>query len=83
MGSLAVQNDLGNFLREPENAQGLNGLVEDVRYALIDYQVCTFDRLALNASNLPQTSLQQEIYDKHCQEIVSVGSHGLAFYSNL
>jgi len=51
MGSIAVHNDLENFLREPENAQELNGLVEDIRYALIDYQVCTFNRLTLNASN--------------------------------
>jgi len=51
MGLIAAHNDLEKFLREPENAQNLNGLVEDVRYALIDYQVCAFNRLVLNASN--------------------------------
>jgi len=39
MDSVMAQEDLALFLRTPENAQRLNGLVEDVRYALIDYQV--------------------------------------------
>jgi len=45
IGSMAARNDLANFLENPENAQKLNGLVEDIRYALIDYQVCTFNRI--------------------------------------
>ena len=35
-----TENNLADFLNDPENAQRLNGLVEDVRYALMDYQVC-------------------------------------------
>ena len=41
MGSVATRNDLAGFLKNPENAQVLNGLVEDVRHALIDYRVRT------------------------------------------
>jgi len=41
MDSMTTQEDLALFLKNPENAQKVNGLVEDARYALIDYQVCT------------------------------------------
>ena len=40
MGSMTAQEDLLDFLNDPENAQKLNFMVEDVRYALLDYQVC-------------------------------------------
>jgi len=36
---MATQEDLALFLRNPGNAQKLNGLVQDIRDALIDYQV--------------------------------------------
>ena len=39
MNSMTTEDDLADFLNNPENAQRLNGLVEDVRYALMDYQV--------------------------------------------
>jgi len=39
MGSVATQEDLASFLGAPENAQKVNGLVEDIRDALMDYQV--------------------------------------------
>jgi len=39
MGSVATQEDLAIFLGVPENAQKVNGLVEDIRDALMDYQV--------------------------------------------
>ena len=39
MGSMTVREDLVGFLGNGENARNLNGLVEDIRYALIDYQV--------------------------------------------
>ena len=38
--SMATRSDLAEFLSNPENAQKLNGLVEDIRYALMDYYVC-------------------------------------------
>ena len=39
MNAMMIRNDLGDFLNDPENAQRLDSLVEDVRYALIDYRV--------------------------------------------
>jgi len=41
MDSMTSQEDLADLLKNPENAQKVNGLVEDVRYALISYQVRT------------------------------------------
>jgi len=41
MDSVETQKDLARFLENAENARKLNGLVEDVRYALMEYQVCT------------------------------------------
>ena len=45
MDSVTIQEDLTHFFNDPENAQRLNGLVEDIHYALMDYQVCTPKRL--------------------------------------
>jgi len=39
MGSVATQEGLAHFLGIPKNAQEVNGLVEDIRDALMDYQV--------------------------------------------
>jgi len=39
MDSMVTQKDLGLFLEKTENAQKLNGLVQDIRYTLMDYQV--------------------------------------------
>jgi hypothetical protein len=70
MDSMTTQKDLADFLNNPENAQRLNGLVEDIRYALMDYQVCTPKKLVLSLYlTSPQTSLQQDIYDKSCQRL--------------
>jgi len=41
MDSMTTQEDLALFLKNPENAHKVNGLVEDLRYALNDYQVRT------------------------------------------
>ena len=35
------QGKVTGFLNNAENAQRINGLVEEIREALIDYQVCT------------------------------------------
>jgi len=40
MGSMTTQSGLGDFLNNSENAQRVDGLVEDIHYALLDYQVC-------------------------------------------
>ena len=37
---MMTQSDLMDFLGNPENVQKLNDLVEDIRYVLMDYQVC-------------------------------------------
>ena len=75
MDSITTQEDLTLFLNDPENAQRLNGLVEDIRYALMEYQVCA-PKIASPYHILysPQTSVQQEICDKNCQLIVSLTS---------
>jgi len=41
MHSVATQKNLAIFLNDPENAQKLDGLVQDIRYALMEYQVCS------------------------------------------
>jgi len=38
---MANQKDLALFLKTPENAQKVNILVQDIRYALMNYQVCS------------------------------------------
>ena len=50
MNSITIQEDLADFLKNPGNAQGLNSLVEDIRYALIDYQVYILEGLTANVS---------------------------------
>ena len=49
---VTAQEDLANFLKNPDNAQKLNDLVEDIQYALIEYQVRTPKRLAFNVSDI-------------------------------
>ena len=41
MDSVITQKDLADFFRTPENAQKVNSLVEDIRFALMNYQVRT------------------------------------------
>jgi len=41
MDSVITRDDLAGFLKNPGNARKLNVLVEDIREALMDYQVCT------------------------------------------
>jgi len=52
MGSMTTQENLAHFLKIPENAQKLNDLVEDIRDALMGYQVCTRKRLARIGPNI-------------------------------
>ena len=49
---MTARKGLTDSLDNPENVQQLNGLVEDVRYALMDYQVCTSNRPALVILNI-------------------------------
>ena len=52
MASMTSRSDLAGFLGTPENAHKLNGLMEDICYALMDYRVRTPKRLALVVSNI-------------------------------
>ena len=52
MDSMMTQEDLARFLKDPKNSQKLDDLVEDIRDALMDYQVCAPNGLALNAPNI-------------------------------
>ena len=52
MSTTTTQTDLPDFLNNHENAQRLNGLVEEIRYALMDYQVCTANTLNPTVSNI-------------------------------
>lgn len=52
MSPVTTQKDLSHFLKNPENALELNGLVEDIREALMDYQVCTLERLTLTTPDI-------------------------------
>ena len=52
MNTMMTRNDLADFLNDPENAQRLDGLVEDVRYALIGYRVRAHEMIALIVSNI-------------------------------
>jgi len=49
---MTTRKDLALFLKKPENAQKLNGLVQDIRYAVMDYQVCTPEGLALVVADM-------------------------------
>ena len=60
MGSVTGRTDLVDFLNSPENAQRLNGLVEDVRYAVVEYQVRAPDTFTLVASNICLRVLHNE-----------------------
>jgi len=49
---ITTKDNLADFFKSPESAEEVNGLVEDFRYALIDYQVRTPKTLARLASNI-------------------------------
>ena len=51
MNSITTQGDLVDFLNDPGNAQKLDGQVDDIRYALMDYQVCTHEQSILILSD--------------------------------
>ena len=70
--TLEDQGGVAGFLNNVKDAEALTGLAEDVRTAMVDYQVCpltTFDRSV--SKLVPKTALQQDIYLKNHQLIVS------------
>ena len=52
LNQMAAEKDVARFLNNADNAQKLNDLVEDIREAVMDYQVRTSKGLALIASNV-------------------------------
>ena len=79
---MATQKDLAQFLSNAENAQKLNDLVDDIREAVMDYQVRTSERLALACLTSTQTSLQRDTYNSTRQLIVSLHPDYLLIRSN-
>jgi len=70
---MTTQKDIAQFLNNIENAQKLNDLVDNIREAVMDYQVRILGGPTLIASNIvPQTSLQLDIYDNTRRLIVSL-----------
>ena len=68
---LEEQGKTKGFFNNVENADKLGGLVEDVRDAMMDYQVrVTPNNLSFPCSNCLQTSLQQDMYDRSSLLIV-------------
>ena len=49
---MAVQEDIARFLNNTDNAQKLNDLMEDIREAVMDYQVRTSKGLVFITSNV-------------------------------
>ena len=68
---LGEQGKAKGFFNNVENADKLGGLIEDVRDAVMDYQVCVSNDLSFSYLDFLQTSLQQDIYNKSCLLIVS------------
>ena len=52
LDQMAAQEDIARFLNNADNAQKLNGLVEDIREAVMDYQVRSSKGPVLIASNV-------------------------------
>lgn len=83
---LSEQGNIEGFFNNVENADQLRGLVEDIRDAIMDYQVyprglsisCTTSLMCSH-----KTSLQQDIYNKSCQLIVSFTSLPFVLVANI
>ena len=52
MRLLTTRSDLADFLNNPKNVQMLDGLVEDIRHALMGYHVCVPKLLTLIIPNI-------------------------------
>ena len=60
---LEEQGRIAGSLTNTENAQKINGLVEDIREALVDYQVCTLTCLP---------SMMPDIHARHHYNKISM-----------
>ena len=61
---LEKQGKVEGFFNNAENSAKLSGFVEEIRDAMLEYQVCGSAAYFCNIQHLWQTSLQQDIYDK-------------------
>ena len=75
LASLEEEGTVEGFFNNAENAGKLGDLVEDVRDAMMDYQVRVLSLWIFIGSNVCQTSLQQGIYDR--QQGLYNGQQGL------
>ena len=79
---MTTQKDIAQFLSNTENAQKLNDLVDDIREAVMDYQVRTSDGLVLSMSNIRTDFLTagylQQRPSVNCESRSRVSAH----YSN-
>jgi hypothetical protein len=62
---MTTQGDIVQFLSNAENAQKLNDLVDDIREAVMDYQVRTSQGLALSVSNIRTDFLTARYLQQH------------------
>jgi len=70
---LEDQGNVKGFFTNVKNADKLGILVEDIRDAMMEYQVCICELFAtVHVRRSHQTLLQQDIYDKSCRFIVSL-----------
>ena len=74
---LEERGKLAGFLNNVKGAEALTGLAEDIRDAILGYQVCARTASAYIVSlhcskTCPKTALQQDIYLKNHRFIVSL-----------
>jgi hypothetical protein len=74
LDSMLNQSTASRFLNNVDQAAKIATLVEDIRDAIIDYQVCYTSYLLLNSHDLRfrQTSLQQGLNDTTVTLLVCV-----------
>ena len=68
---LEKQGKAEGFFKNTKNSGKLTGLAEDIRDAMMEYQVCIHNPTIKNTFDFCQTSRQQGIFDKSCHSIVS------------
>jgi len=62
------------LLKSTSGADRLRGLIEDTRVAMMNYQVRPWNSDTYCPQLPPQTSSQQDIYNKSCRLMVSLAS---------
>ena len=65
LDQMTTQKDIVQFLSNADNAQKLNDLVDDIREAVMDYQVRTSEGLVLSVSYIPTDFLTAGYLQQH------------------